>query len=196
MSRIGVIIGSVRPKRNCVAYAKWVADVAKDSLKKSTIELIDIKDYNLRPDVEPGLPKYNGAYADENTKIWSSKIASLNAFVFVAPEYNFGISPGLKTALDILYLEWTKKPAVIVTFGNQGGTWAGEHLQTVLSRGLEMQVVEKKPGFPLNLEYLFGQNASEEDIRALHAKDVGELHEAFGQLQELLEKQKAEWEEV
>src|SRR4051794_6137554 len=42
-------------------------------------------------------------------KKWAAKIASLDGFVMVTPEYNHSTSGVLKNAIDYLYAEWNNK---------------------------------------------------------------------------------------
>src|SRR3546814_16010587 len=68
-------------------------------------EIVDIADFAL-PLLDEPLPASMGQYANEHTKVWAAKIAPFDGFVFVAPEYNHGISGALKNAIDYLSGEW------------------------------------------------------------------------------------------
>jgi NAD(P)H-dependent FMN reductase len=87
---------------------------------------------------EPGIPARDPP-VHEHTRSWSRKVASLQGFVFVTPQYNWGYPAALKNALDYLYVEWNGKPAVIVTYGSHGGRKCAEQLQQVLT-GLKMSL--------------------------------------------------------
>jgi hypothetical protein len=50
-------------------------------------------------------------------KTWSQKIASLDAYIFVTPEYNHATSAALKNAIDFLFHEWNNKAAGFVGYG-------------------------------------------------------------------------------
>ena len=73
-----------------------------------------------------------GKYQQPHTKRWAGKIASLDAFVFVSPEYNHGIPAALKNAIDFLFAEWNHKAAGFVSYGGAGGARAVEQLRLVL----------------------------------------------------------------
>jgi NAD(P)H-dependent FMN reductase len=45
-------------------------------------------------------------HCKDHTKRWSAKIDSFDAFIFVTPKYNHGITGALKNAIDFLYREW------------------------------------------------------------------------------------------
>jgi NAD(P)H-dependent FMN reductase len=99
-------------------------------------ELVDIKDFEL-PLLDEPSPPAMGNYQQPHTKRWAAKIASLDAFVFVSPEYNHGIPAALKNAIDFLFAEWNHKAAGFVSYGGVGGARAVEQLRLVLA---EVQV--------------------------------------------------------
>jgi NAD(P)H-dependent FMN reductase len=63
----------------------------------------------------------------------------------VAPEYNHGVSGGLKNAIDYLFHEWTGKPVFIVTYGTRGGNFSSDSLKQTLSVVMKLRVVETRP---------------------------------------------------
>ncbi len=137
MIRVGIIIGSTRPGRLGESVAKWVYEIARQR-KDSQFELIDLKDYEL-PHLDEPIPPSAGQYSQAHTKAWSEKIASLDAFVFVTPEYNHSTPGALKNAIDFLYREWNNKAAGFVSYGSSGGVRAVEHLRLVMG---ELQVAD------------------------------------------------------
>lgn len=149
-SKILVIIGSTRARRICPQVAAWVTEVGRETIS-GTFELVDLKDWPLPMDDEPGIPAgvpKLGDYAHAHTHAWSQKIAAANAFVFVSPQYNWGYPAPLKNALDHLYSEWSGKPAMIVTYGSRGGGKCAAQLRQVLN-GLHMKPVATVVGFKL-----------------------------------------------
>ncbi len=62
---------------------------------------------------------------------WNEKLASLDAFVFIAQEYNHSMAASLKNALDLARDAWNNKSAGIVSYGSIGGARAAEHLRNV-----------------------------------------------------------------
>ena len=129
MIRVGVILGSTRPGRNGEGVAKWVFENAQKH-GNAEYELVDIADFNLPLLDEPVPPSY-GQYSKDHTKRWAEKIGSFDAYVFVAPEYNHGISGALKNAIDFLFAEWNNKAAGFVSYGSAYGVRAVEHLRGV-----------------------------------------------------------------
>lgn len=135
MLRIGVITGSTRPNRVNLDVSRWVYEQAKKR-SDAEFELVDIMDFNL-PLLDESIPPAMGQYAQPHTKKWAAKIGSLDAFIFVHPEYNHGISGALKNALDFLYKEWNNKVAGLVSYGSAGGARSAEQMRLVLA---ELQI--------------------------------------------------------
>src|SRR2546422_11222295 len=130
MLKIGIIVGSTRPGRKAAAVAKWVHDILK-SRKDAEFEVVDIEDYKL-PLLDEPVPPIMHQYGKAHTKSWSEKIASLDAYIFVTPEYNHATSAALKNAIDFLYHEWNNKAAGFVGYGGVGGVPGGEKLLIVV----------------------------------------------------------------
>jgi NAD(P)H-dependent FMN reductase len=146
MLRIAIIIGSTRPGRRGEDVANWVYEIAKKR-SDAEFEIVDIKNFNLPLLDEPMSPML-GQYAHQHTKIWSAKIASFDAYVFVTPEYNHGTSGALKNAIDFLYNELVNKAAVFVGYGGASRTRAVENLRLVTG---ELQVADVRTQVGLSL---------------------------------------------
>lgn len=146
MIRLAIIIGSTRPGRKADTVAKWVYDIARQRTD-AEFELVDIQDFNL-PLLDEPVPPSMGQYSKPHTKAWAAKIDSFDAFVFVTPEYNHGISGALKNAIDFLYREWNNKAAGFVSYGSVGGTRAVESLRLVMG---ELMVADVRAQVALSL---------------------------------------------
>ena len=146
MIRIAILTGSTRPGRVNEAVARWVYNIAKQRTD-AEFELVDIAEYNL-PLLDEPMPPSQGQYSQPHTKRWANKIASFDAFVFVAPEYNHGISGALKNAIDFLYREWNNKVAGFVSYGSMGGARAVEQLRLVMA---ELMVADVRAQVMLSL---------------------------------------------
>lgn len=136
MLKIGIITGSTRPNRKSIKVAHQLKRWA-DKRGDAEYEVVDIADYNLPMYNEPISAGYSQDYQTPEAKPWSEKIASLDGFVFIVPEYNHGITSALKNAIDYLYPEFNDKAAGIVSYGSSGGVRAAEALRTILA---ELQV--------------------------------------------------------
>jgi NAD(P)H-dependent FMN reductase len=131
MLKIGIITGSTRPNRKSAEVASWVLEAARKR-SDAEYELVDIKDFEL-PLLDEPMPPSMGNYQQPHTRRWAAKVASLDAFVFVTPEYNHGIPAALKNAIDFLFAEWHHKAAGFVSYGGAGGARAVEQLRLVLA---------------------------------------------------------------
>src|SRR6266705_2956155 len=135
MLKVGIVTGSTRPNRKSADVAKWVLATARKR-SGAEYELVDINDFGL-PLLDEPMPPSMGRYQQPHTKRWAAKIDSLDAFVFVSPEYNHGIPGALKNAIDFLFAEWNHKAAGFVSYGAAGGARAVEQLRLVMA---EVQV--------------------------------------------------------
>jgi NAD(P)H-dependent FMN reductase len=166
MLKVAIVTGSTRPGRNNEAVARWVYGLSKQR-KDAEFELVDIADYNL-PLLDEPKPPSLGQYSHERTKKWAAKIGSFDAYVFVTPEYNHGISGALKNAIDYLYREWNDKAAGFVSYGSAGGARAVEHLRLVMA---ELMVATVRAQVMLSLFTDF-ENFSTFKPSPRHERDV------------------------
>ncbi|SCU87343.1 LADA_0E03444g1_1 [Lachancea dasiensis] len=143
---IGIIIGSTRKPRAAPQIAQFVLDTIENSetyqkqSAKPTLRLIDLAHWNLPLYDESKVPsqiKSTEEYDHEHTRRWSREVQKYDAFIFVTPQYNWGYPAVLKNAIDFLYNEWHGKPAMVVTYGEHGGTKCNEQLTLVL-QGIRM----------------------------------------------------------
>jgi len=146
MMKVGIIVGSTRPGRKAAAVAKWAHEILK-SRKDAEYEIVDIADYNL-PLLDEPVPPSMGQYSKAHTKTWAGKIASLDGFIFVTPEYNHGTSAALKNAIDFLFHEWNNKAAGFIGYGSAGGVRAVESLRLTMG---EIKVADVRAQVMLSL---------------------------------------------
>ena len=166
MLTIGIILGSTRPNRNGEAVAKWVFGQVQGRTDAS-YELVDIKDFNL-PLLDEPIPPSQGKYSQPHTKRWAEKIGSLDAFIFVTPEYNHATSGALKNAIDFLYREWNNKAAGFVSYGSAGGARAVENLRLIMG---ELQIADVRAQVMFSLATDF-KNYSEFAPDPRHEKEL------------------------
>jgi len=172
-----VIIGSTRPQRIGPDVAEWVANIGRKTIS-ATFEIIDLRDWPLPMDDEPGIPA-QGSYEQPHTRAWGAKVGGADGYVFVTPQYNWGYPAVLKNAIDHLYAEWRGKPAAIVTYGGHGGGKCAAQLHQVLS-GLKMRIAGTMPALTLPPGQV-QKNSGEVDAASVFAahKDIvaATLHE-------------------
>ena len=136
-----IIIASTRPGRVGLPVARWVTEeaVAHGGFE---VEVVDLAEVALPMLDEPHHPRLQ-RYTQEHTRAWSATVASADAFVFVMPEYNYGINAALKNALDYVYLEWAHKPAGLVSYGGvSGGLRAAQMVRQVFASLSIVPIVE------------------------------------------------------
>ena len=127
-----ILITSTREERGGTAVAQWFVEEAKKH-GKFEIQVVDLKEVNLPLLDEPHHPVLR-RYEHEHTKAWSRTIEAADAFVFVLPEYNYGMPPALLNALDYLVHEWNYKAAGFVSYGGvSGGTRSVQMTKQVLT---------------------------------------------------------------
>ncbi|MDX1595890.1 MAG: NADPH-dependent FMN reductase [Nitrosopumilaceae archaeon] len=130
MSKIVVIVGSVRNERQGIKVAKWVLNYLKQ--RNHTVNLID--------PLELDLPLLDKMYKEmknppEKLQNMHTLLKEADGIVPVTPEYNHSISSALKNTLDYFLEEYFFKPSAIVSYsvGPFGGILAGNHLRQVLA---------------------------------------------------------------
>ena len=122
MTRIMIIIGSVRPGRIGLPVAHWVRDRVEAAGHE--VDFADLAELNLPFMDEPEHPAKR-AYTKPHTLAWSARVEQADAVLLVSPEYNHSYSPALKNALDYLSQEWQGKPVGVVSYGGASGGLRG-----------------------------------------------------------------------
>jgi NAD(P)H-dependent FMN reductase len=146
MLKVGIVVGSTRPGRKATGVAKWVHDLLK-TRSDAEFEIVDIDEFKL-PLLDEPVPPLMHQYGKSHTKAWSEKVNSLDAFIFVTPEYNHGTSGALKNAIDYLFHEWNNKSAGFVGYGSAGGVRAVENLRLVMG---EVKVADVRSQVALSI---------------------------------------------
>ena len=150
-SRIGIVIGTTREGRFGDKPARWIFDAAS-ARADLDVEIVDLRDYPLPLFDEAAGP----AVAPPKNEValrWGEKMAELDGYVFVTPEYNHGIPGVLKNALDHAYPEFNRKPAAFVGYGGVGGARAVEQLRLVC---VELQMAPTRSAVHIGMEPLLG----------------------------------------
>jgi len=119
LPKLSAIVTSTREGRGGLAVGRWFEQLARKH-GAFEVELIDLLEVGLPLLDEPNHPNLR-KYEKVHTKAWSARVAATDAFVFVVPEYNYGMPPALLNALDYLYHEWHYKAAAFLSYGGQSG---------------------------------------------------------------------------
>jgi len=151
MTRIGIILGSTRTGRKSEDVGNWVLAAAAQR-DDAEFEIVDLRDYPL-PFFDEEISPAWAPSQNEQVQAWSEKIASLDGFVFVTPEYNHSTSAVLKNAIDYIYTEWNNKAAAFVAYGGAGGARAVEHLRLIAAE-LEIATVRHQVGLSLLTDFV------------------------------------------
>ncbi|CAH0119990.1 hypothetical protein PAE9249_02499 [Paenibacillus sp. CECT 9249] len=160
--KIGIILGSTRSGRVSPQVGKWVQEIA-DRRGDAEYEIVDIADFNL---------PFLGESSDQGQEnAWKSKIAELDGYVFITPEYNHSITGALKNAIDLAYAEWNNKAAGIISYGATGGIRAAEHLRGILGE-LQIADVRTQPALSLFNDF---ENYTTFKPAELHEKHVNDM---------------------
>jgi len=128
--QLGIVVGSLREGSFSESVAQYVAGLLSEQFD---VDLVDISD----------LPMYNEDldHAGQVPEAWSrfrSEMASIDAVLFVTPEYNRSMSGALKNALDVGSRPygasiWNGKPGAVISVspGAIGAFGANHHLRQV-----------------------------------------------------------------
>lgn len=161
MTKLMIIVGSVRPGRIGLAIAQWVRDSA---LVRGDFEVdfVDLVELGLPFMDEPNHPRLR-SYTQQHTLEWSARVDAAEAILLVTPEYNHSFSPALKNALDYLSAEWWRKPVAFVSYGGiSGGTRGVVALEPIVI-GLGMVRVGAEVEIPFAARLVVGGVFSPEE---------------------------------
>lgn len=132
MTRLAVVLGTVRPNRAGAGVAEWVAAKA-NTVEGVEAEIVDIAAFNLPLFAEP-LPTAMAAPADPQGAAFNDAMAGFDAYVIVTPEYNHSIPGALKNAIDFLEPKTLAHKGVgFVSYSFTGGLRPVEHLRQILA---------------------------------------------------------------
>jgi NAD(P)H-dependent FMN reductase len=170
-----IIIASTRPGRVGTTVAQWIYDRAVTH-GGFEVTLVDLAEVNLPMMDEPNHPRLQ-QYVHEHTKAWSATVSAADAFIFVTPEYNYGIAAPLKNAIDYLHEEWKYKPVAFVSYGGvSAGTRAVQMTKQIVST-LSMMPLNEAVSIPFIANFLdeskqLKPNAVMEDAAQLVLKEL------------------------
>ncbi|WP_373894158.1 NADPH-dependent FMN reductase [Virgibacillus natechei] len=166
MTKIGIVVGSLRKESFSKKIAKNVAELFPEDYETAFIEIGNLPLYN---------EDYDGNSPEEYTT-FRNTISDVDAVLFVTPEYNRSVSGVLKNALDVGSRPagesvWDGKPAAIVSqsLSNLSGFGANHHLRQSLAF-LNMPVVQQPEVYLANSAALVDENGkinNEETVQFL-----------------------------
>src|SRR5262245_9005540 len=117
MDSIGIVLVSIREKRQDQAFARWIHGLLTERSEISA-SIVDLKEWLLPPYAGAEHPTITEKKYDGDTLVgrWAALVRSFDAFVFVTPEYNMGYPEHLKNALDHVNAPWNYKPLAFVSY--------------------------------------------------------------------------------
>ena len=144
--KLQVIFASTREGRQGFPIAEWIVERVR-AHGRFEPDLVDLRELNLPLFDEPKHPRF-GQYEHAHTKSWSAIVAAADAFVFVTPEYNYGMPPALLNAIDYLFAEWAYKPASIVSYGGVSGGTRSAQMTKLMLTGLKVMPLPEAVSVP------------------------------------------------
>jgi NAD(P)H-dependent FMN reductase len=133
---IGIILGSSRSSRLGDRVCKFVLSRTHE-VAGAAFTVLDLADYQMPFFDEDLAPLNNPDRAPcQPVRCWLDDMAAADGYLFVTPEYNYGVPAVLKNALDHLAREAEGKPASILSYSYtaQGGNIAGHELRMTLNK--------------------------------------------------------------
>ena len=128
--KIGIFVGSLRKESFNRKIANYLISASLSGYDLSIIEIGQLPFYN--EDLDQGNPP--SEYVE-----FRKVVSSLDAVLFVTPEYNRGVSGVLKNAIDVASRPygknvWDGKPGAVISssIGGIGGFGANHHLRQSL----------------------------------------------------------------
>lgn len=149
ISRLLILIGSVREGRFGPVAASWVADRAREQ-GAFDVDVFDLAEAELPLVLPPESPKAAGGSYPRPAGMagLTASLEAADAFVIVTPEYNHSYPASLKAAIDWHFTQWKAKPVAFVSYGGaSGGRHAALHLESVLTE-LHAVPIRERLAFP------------------------------------------------
>lgn len=151
--KIGVIVGSLRKESYNRKLAKFLIALAPPNLEMVDINIGELAIYNQDYDDESRPPLSWTEFREQ--------MRTVDAVIFVTPEYNRSVPGVLKNALDVGSRPygksiWDTKPAAVisVSIGIRGGFGANHHLRQSLVY-LNMPTMQQPEAYLGNAADLF-----------------------------------------
>ncbi len=152
--KVGVIVGSLRKDSYNKKIAQALVENAPENLSFEFLEIGNLELYNQEYDEQ----------SPESYTAFRNKVKSVDAVLFVTPEYNRSVPGVLKNALDVASRPWGQsvwdsKPAAVVsvTIGGIGAFGANHHLRQTLAF-LNMPVLAQPEAYIGNAMGLFDES--------------------------------------
>lgn len=185
MPKLLIILVSTRPGRVGRPVCDWFESRARRH-GRFDVEVADLAAIDLPMMDEPNHPRLR-QYTHQHTKDWSAKVDGADAFAFVMPEYNSGITAPLKNALDYLNDEWRYKPVGFVSYGGVSAGLRAVQMAKQVVTTLRMTPVVDAVSIPFVAQFIDdeGEIQANEVMETAATAILDELHKVNGALQSL-----------
>ena len=168
MTKIGVVVGSLRKESYSRKIANNVVKLFPEGYETEFIEIGNLPLYN---------EEYDGNSPEEYVS-FRETVSGVDAVLFVTPEYNRSVPGVLKNALDVGSRPygksvWNAKPAAVISqsISNLSGFGANHHLRQSLTF-LNMPVVQQPKVYLANSQDLVddsGNISNEQTVQFLQS---------------------------
>lgn len=160
--KLMIVIASTRPGRAGEPIGEWFRATAEAG-GTFEIDYADLAEINLPFMDEPNHPRLR-QYTQQHTKDWSARVDAADAFVFVTPEYNHGMTAPLKNAIDYLNQEWQYKPLGFVSYGGVAGGTRSVQMIKPIANVLKMTPLPEAVVIPLFQRFMADGQFQPEDL--------------------------------
>lgn len=162
MKNISIISASVRTGRNSHRVALYFKNYLEEN-QLANVKIIDLKAYNF-PIFEERLKFISNP--TEDMLSFAEEVEKADGIIVVTPEYNGGYPASLKNAIDLLYVEWKRKPIAIATVS--AGAFAGTQVITSIQFSLwKIGALTVPAMFPVaTVEKTFDENGTPSEKEA------------------------------
>lgn len=98
MTKIGIVVGSVREGRVGDQIGNWILEQARATHPEAEFTVIDLKDYDLPMfDGRVAPMVLGGKYDNDAVAAWAKALDEQDGFIFVTSEYNHTIPAPSRT---------------------------------------------------------------------------------------------------
>ncbi|WP_179419944.1 NADPH-dependent FMN reductase [Agromyces atrinae] len=165
--KVLIIPGSARPTTAGTELVRFIeAELAAH--EGVSVDVATLDDMTLPFVDSPIVPAFDGyTITHDAVQKWTDKVDEADAFVFVVPEYNGGMTGLQKNAIDWVYKQWNGKSAVVVTYNWYDKKSAVEVFQNTL-RVIQVNIIEPVVGLKFGEE--LAPDGAVADESALRAK--------------------------
>ena len=180
MTKIGIVVGSVREGRVGDQIGNWILEQARAAHPEAEFTVIDLKDYDLPMFDGPVAPMVlGGKYDNDAVAAWAKALDEQDGFIFVTSEYNHTIPGAFKNAVDSISPELIGKAVAFVGYSWDGAIRAVEQWRT-LSAQFDMYDIRAQLALTFPMDFVEGT-----DTFAPNERRTGELEALLSRLIEV-----------